>query len=220
MINSLDIKYIMFDTSDVYSNVFTLDEINALRADMHQRPVAAEKPGIAVKNLDYHLEDSVARQIIKPKIDQVIGPDHDFCNGSYKQSTAPYTTHVDNIVFRTDSRLYMFNTEKNHDCVLLIPLVEDPEFRTILYHVYNHTDNLGMGDPLPEKYLNSSNDLNPNWFTHFREPTASQLNRLPVDRVYQWKLGDILMWPCSQLHSSTDFAKYGLVKKFVVIFLS
>lgn len=37
----------------------------------------------------------------------------------------------------------------------------------------------------------------------------NNLHGLSIDRVLRWKVGDILVFDCTQLHSSNDFTRYG-----------
>jgi hypothetical protein len=203
--------------SRVYENVFTPKEIKLLQQDQDLRPVNLDTNGIIDKNLDYHIKHSISHKIIRPKINEIIGDDHKFSSGCYKESRRPYQTHVDNSMFH--NRWYKFTTDFNHNLVLLIPLVEGPHFNTAFFNVWSNED-LGMGQLLPEQYLTESNNIDLSLFTHIEEPARAQILKLSVDNIWQWKLGSAIVWSRDQLHSSTDFAKYGLVKKFAVLFLA
>ena len=102
--------------------------------------------------------------------------------------------------------------------MVLIPLLEDPEFRTIVFDVHSQED-LGMGEPLPEQYLTGKNDLDLGWFTHMEESARSQIPKFSVDKIFNWKLGNMITWPRTKLHASTDFSKFGLCKKFVILWI-
>ena len=201
----------------IFSDVFSLDEINLLRRDQKNRAITASRGNNHDRPLDYHLPTSIVRKIVKPKIDSLIGEDHEFSTGCYKEVWDPYGTHADNLAFQ--SKYFTFNSEPNHYCGIMIPLVQDPEFRTVFFKTHTH-DDLGVGKPLPEEYLSSQNDLNPSWFSHVEQPARDQMKRLPLEQVYQWKLGDMIVWPRTQLHTSTDFSKFGLCKRFIIVFLA
>jgi len=202
--------------SYIFENVFSLEEINLLRQDQHTRPNSQSGDSNLVKNIDYHKPYSRAYKIIKPKLDKIIGPDHQFTNGCYREATKPYATHIDNYAFHAP--FYSFEGAKKYSCAVLIPLLEDPEFRTIVFDVHSHED-LGMGQPLPEKFLTGHNDLDPAWFSHIEEPARSQISKFTVDKVFNWKLGNMITWSRTQLHASTDFSKFGLCKKFVILWI-
>jgi len=53
-----------------------------------------------------------------------------------------------------------------------------------------------------------------------KKPARSQLKRLPIDAVAEWKIGNVITWHKDQLHCSTNFAKYNLRKKMIVIFIA
>lgn len=201
----------------VFQEVFTLDEINRLRQDQVSRPITFQYKNVDDKSLDYQNADSVSNQIIRPKLDQLLGQDHEFETGAYKEARSPYATHVDNQEYHKSH--YNFACTSRYYCAALIPLSQDPEFRTVLFDVHSDTS-VGMGAPLQEDYLTASNDLPMSWFTHIQEPAFGQLSKLPVDLVYEWQLGSMIFWPRTQLHASTDFAKFGLSKKFIIIFVA
>lgn len=195
-------------------NVFTLEEIDLLRQDQDSRPVASESNKIFNKNLDYHLEDSVPYKIIRPKLNDLIGYDHEFATGSYKEAHNPYQTHVDNSMYHRN--YYSFTNNSKYNVVALIPLVEGPHFNTAFFNLWSEHD-LGMGRPLPDNYLTGHSEINLDPFTHISEPARSQLLKIDVDNIRPWKLGSVIFWDRRQLHCSTDFAKHGLVKKFIVM---
>jgi hypothetical protein len=203
--------------SRVYENIFTPEEIKILQRDQDVRPVVLDTNGIIDKNLDYHIKHSISHKIIRPKINEIIGHNHDFSSGCYKEAHRPYQTHVDNSMFQ--NKWYKFTTNFNHNSVVLIPLVEGPQFNTAFFNVWSDED-LGMGQLLPDQYLTESNNVDLNLFTHIKEPVRAQISKLSVDNIWSWKLGNVIVWNRNQLHSSTDFAKYGLVKKFAVLFLA
>jgi hypothetical protein len=46
------------------------------------------------------------------------------------------------------------------------------------------------------------------------------LNRLPIVDVYHWRVGDMFIWDIELYHVSADFDRYGLVKKFFIMFVA
>ena len=42
----------------------------------------------------------------------------------------------------------------------------------------------------------------------------------PVDIEYAWRRGDILTWNRDQLHASADFTRFGVTKKFLILFIA
>jgi hypothetical protein len=204
--------------SYIFHDVFSMAQINLLRQDQHQRPQGESGDRNQVKHLDYNLPDSVACQVIRPKLNDIIDPDHRFTNGCYREARYPYATHIDNYDFHQP--FYSFEAERKHSCAVLIPLIEDPEFRTVLFDLHSNQD-LGIGRPLPDDLVckQKSNDLDPAWFSHISEPARGQLQYVPVDKVFEWRLGSMVTWPRTQLHASTDFSRFGLCKRFAILFI-
>jgi len=204
----------------VFHNVFTAEEIAELLEHFAPASIAAvEGNGTVNKNLDYQLEDSVSYRIIHPKIHNIIG-DHVFGSGSYKECNKPYGVHYDNN--STHNAYYpVFDRSMDKNKVFLIPLVEGPEFSTVTYNIFS--DNVEpMNVVVDEKYLGADNGIDPAYFSHIPEPARAQQTRLPVDVHYHWKLGDMLVWRRDQLHTSTNFLRFGkdIIKKFIVIFVA
>lgn len=207
-----------------FENLFTIEEINALRQDQHRRPVAAiDQVGDATvinKNLDYHVAGSTTNDIIRPKLNQIIGHDHEFSTGCYKETCVPYQTHTDSrAVYEDFKQHHDFSSRSKYDCAVLIPLNVDPEFRTVFFNIHSD-DNLGMGEHIPEQYLTGHNELDLSWFDHMTDSARKQIPRMELDLVWSWKIGGALVWPRSQLHSSTNYAKFGLCKRFVIMFIA
>jgi len=199
----------------VYKDIFVQSEIQEILNYFAERPIATVNAnGNLDKNLDYHIESSLAYNLIKPKITTILG-EHSFQNGSYKECVCPYPTHIDNQAWWTD-KAYTFNVEQQHECFLLIPLTFDTRFRTVIFDVLSE-ERLEMGEPMPQAWMQGKNNLTLKDFTHFKDETREQLQYLPIDMDITWQVGDIIRWHKNQLHCSTNFAQFGLIKKFVLL---
>jgi hypothetical protein len=208
------------DLGKIYKNVFSLDEIRELQTWLADQPVSIVDPGghNLNKNLDYHIKASAPHRIIKPKLDKLIGSDHEFSTGGYKECSSPYQIHIDHYAFQKNHQ--SFANKQTHELALLIPMVEGPEFKTILFDVFDKEYN-EMGAPVPESWLTvEDNGLDLNDFGHFKDQTKSQITHIPLDCVFDWHLGSVLQWNRYQLHASSNFARFGAIKKFIVIFLA
>lgn len=197
--------------SNVYKNIFSIDEINQIIDFYQNKPDAKTESHVINKNLEYHRPVDFLYKLLNPKINQILGTNHEFYTGSYKECLRPYPLHTDDT--QTHMRLGTvmgFSNRVIHNVALLIPLVEGPEFKTITFNIFSKKD-------LVNKRLTTANELLPDDFTHTNFNTIS---RLPVDVVYNWHLGDVLSWDRSQYHISADFAKYGLIKKFLILFMA
>jgi hypothetical protein len=207
--------------TQIIENAFLLDEIHQLINHFNNAPITITEPnGNRNKSLDYHLPDSIVYKIIKPKLDKLVGATHEFGSGAYKECVAPYGTHVDTTDAQKQLSVVIFDDSNKHNVAVAIPLIEGDFFKTVTFD-YFPEKNPGMSKPLLDEALMSTpNNLNLEDFDHIPEPTLSQVKYLPVDAVFNWKLGSMIMWDRRQLHTSTNFAKFNQTKKFIVIFVA
>lgn len=207
--------------TQVFKSIFTPEEIASLKKDFDRKPDLpnphADYKGFVDRNLDYTMPLSVAHRIIKPKLDRVLGPDHEFSSGAYKYGTGPVTPHIDNLASR--QRYRTFSETPKYQCGLLIPMVEGPEYKTVTFDVFSK-ELFTQDDEIPQQWLTGHNDLDLEDFGHVPEPNRSRLNQLPVDTVYTWRIGDCLSWHSEQLHLSTNYARFGLTKTYVLMFIA
>jgi hypothetical protein len=202
--------------SKTYHNVFTPDEIQQLIKFFDDKESFPTERNIKNKNLEYHILDDFAYKLLNPKLTKLLG-EHEFDTGTYKESSAPYGIHVDSRTMHdTITGLMSFAVGlPKQNVAVLIPLVEGPEFKTVTFDVFSDYN-------LSDKDLNTRtqeqiNALNPDEFEHVRN--FKILNRLPVDSIFEWKLGSVFVWPRNQQHMSTNFAKYNVTKKFLILFI-
>jgi hypothetical protein len=169
------------------------------------------------KHLDYH-KPGLVRSILKPKIDALLGEDHTMGAGAYKEDTVPHPHHVDNYK-HFDEVLDQYEFVPKHNRTLLIPLSEHAGFKTIYWNKFIDGSFKSRGDIPKEWQTDSCQTLDPELISHIDEPMRSDLCRVPIDQIVDWKLGDAHLAHRFQLHASTDFAKLGLTKKFAVFFI-
>lgn len=202
----------------IYENLFTQEEIAALEADCDSRPIAAYNNEINInKNLDYYHHNGISNSIIKPKLEQIFGADCVVAQGCYKIDTRPLGTHIDNA-----GTLYKWEENElpaKYEAAMIIPLVENENFRTVIYDVFSK-DWHGMSEPLPVEYETGTNDFDLAALDHIAEPAREQTRRFNIDAVFSWKIGSSVVWEKNQLHCSTNYAKFGLQKKFVLLFIA
>ena len=198
--------------STVYNNILSIDEINQILNFYKYKSDVKSEPYVINKNLEYHIPTDFSYKLLNPKLNQILGTQHEFYTGAYKECIKPYPLHTDDNQTHQDlGTVTSFSDNHIHNVALLIPLVEGPEFKTVTFNIFSKED-------LNSKRLSSSNELTTNDFTHIYN--FNLLSKLPIDTVYNWKLGDVLSWDRSQYHISADFAKYGLVKKFLILFMA
>ena len=204
----------------IYKNIFTPEEISSLQSYFTAAPINAVEANSNVnKNLDYHVEDSLCRQIVYPKIHAILG-DHKFGGGAYKECVTPYKLHYDNHSTH-DYIGATFDQTVDKNKVVLIPLVEGTDFSTVTFDIFSSDNRPNAIEVTPED-ATALNNLDLDLFSHIPEPNRSKIRYLPVDVYYQWQLGDALVWSRDQLHCSTNFLRNNAasVKKFIVIFLA
>lgn len=207
----------MTHKSIVYDDVFTVEEIDQLREFYDAQPVAYtnESTGNQAKNLDYHIPGSTAFRIVRPKLNKLLGNDHNFLIGAYHECHSPFQTHIDNAKYT--EQWNSFNVQRKHERLFLIPLMEGPNLNTIMFDQFSEED-VGMGQLLPQEWTKEANDLDLNELTHIDKAARDQLQYIPVDQVINWKKGRMFSWNINQLHASTNFKQHGIdIKKYILI---
>jgi hypothetical protein len=197
--------------SKIYSEVFSPEEINSIIAFYDSKPVAAQDQYSNNKNLEYQIPDDVSYQLLNPKITKLLGK-HEFATGAHKECIKPYALHVDSYTAHQDATtITTFSNNKKHNCALLIPLVEGPQYKTVTFSCYAKNNDFQLNHWVQEK-----NSLDLTQFPH----CDARIDRLPVDIEYTWQLGDVLCWSRDQLHASSDFTQHGVTKRFLILFMA
>jgi hypothetical protein len=209
--------------STIYENLFSSDEINSLLVDFNSKPITHKEIFIDTlwcenRNLDYHIPDTPVYNIVRPKIQEILG-DHEMSMGSYKESFLPYGTHIDSYARSDFKNVTKIKDAIEHDIAVLIPLTEHEKFNTISFDCFSEQFE-GMNEPFDSNWLIGSNSLSLDDLDHIPMPVRETIPKLPVDKVFNWHIGSAFTWKRTQLHTSTNFAKYGLTKKFIVIFIA
>ena len=198
-------------SSKVYSNVFTPEEIDLIIKFYESKEIKATDYWSTNKYLEYQISEDFSYQLLNPKITKILG-EHEFATGTYKECIRPYGLHVDAYdAYQATNTIISFSSTKKHNKALLIPLVEGPEYKTVTFKCYSSTNNYNLSD-----WYGDNNSLNPTEFPHEK----NNLTLLPVDVEYSWHLGDVLTWDRDQLHISADFTRFGVTKKFLVLFIA
>jgi hypothetical protein len=197
-------------TSKVYTNIFSREEIDLINEFYGSRTVAAVDYWSKNKNLEYHIPEDFSYQLLNPKITQLLG-EHEFATGAYKECVKPYAVHVDAYkIHQGTGTITTFATVQKHNKALLIPLVEGPGYKTVTFKCYSDTNQI------KQEWLQDKNTLDFSDYTHCNK----NITQLPVDIEYSWRLGDVLSWDRDQLHASADFTRFGVTKKFLILFIA
>jgi hypothetical protein len=197
-------------SSKVYSDVFSKQEINSIIDFFKSKSVAAQDEYSKNKNLEYQIPEDFSYQLLSPRITEILG-EHEFATGAYKECIKPYSLHVD--AYKTHEgtgTITTFATTKKHNKALLIPLVEGPGYKTVTFKCHSDTNQI------KQEWLQGKNTLNFVEYSH----CSNSITQLPVDVEYAWRLGDILSWDRDQLHASADFTRFGVTKKFLILFIA
>jgi hypothetical protein len=197
-------------SSMVYSGIFTKQEIDLITEFYESCPIATQDVYSKNKNLEYQIPEDFSYQLLNPKITQILG-EHEFATGAYKECIKPYAIHVDAYTAHQETgTITTFATAKKHNKALLIPLVEGPEYKTVTFKCHSDTNQI------KQEWLQGKNTLDFSEYSH----CSNSITQLPVDVEYAWRLGDILSWDRDQLHASADFTRFGVTKKFLILFIA
>ncbi len=198
--------------STIHKDFLSTDEINSILEFYSDKPNANTEKNIVNKNLEYHIPDNFIFKLLNPKLSKILGNDHDFDGGAYKECHVAYPLHVDTAAAHYEVGATLLSTsEKKYDVSILMPLIEGPQFKTVTFDIFSNDNHIEL-----EQYAGPKNNLLVEDFSH---DNYKLIQHLPVDVIFEWKLGDILIWPRKQWHASTNFAQYGLVKKFLILFI-
>jgi hypothetical protein len=198
-------------SSNVYSNVFTKEEIDSIIKFYESKEIKARDQWSNNKYLEYQIPEDFSYKLLNPKLTEILG-EHEFATGTYKECIQPYGLHIDAYQAHQETNtITSFSSAKKHNKALLIPLVEGPGYKTVTFKCYSSTNNYNLSD-----WYGDKNSLETKEFGHEHR----DITLLPVDVEYVWRLGDILTWDRDQLHISADFTQFGVTKKFLVLFIA
>lgn len=166
------------------------------------------------KNLDMHLEGSLVRQILLPKLQKVL-PSSDCTHSGFLESHHPYDLHVDTIKSFESKNFYRTKAESTGHS-FLIPLNENNNFRTVFFDYYNDSFDCKDSEDL------SLTVTDPSRFDGLEHLRSSSKNfiikkQIKIDAVVKWQRGHAFSWPRNQLHCSGNFDR-GSVKHALVLF--
>lgn len=195
-----------------YRNVLDQQDITALIEFYKLKPDAGTESYVVNKNFEYQIPEDFSYQLLHNKLERILGP-HEFDTGAYKECLKPYPMHSDSPETHDSlGNVTSFGHGKKLNLAVLIPLVEGDEFCTVVFDCFSKSD-------LQTKRMATVNQLNREDFTHCVDQWGT-ISHLPVLDVYRWRLGDVFVWDRQQYHVSTDFARHGLVKKFLIMFVA
>jgi hypothetical protein len=209
-------------------NVFTNTEIIKLTKLANACQITDISYKNITKGLHYNKSVSPFRNLIEPKIKQLIGNDVVVGGACYKECYTPYPLHFDTKAV-IDYRIKKYTGDykesssllTKHNLVLLIPLIEGKEFKTAIFDINAPLQtNLDYEDTcVKSEWCNSKNYLNVKDYDHLPQEHLEHLNKFSLIDEITWKLGSVFTWDRNKLHCSSNFAKYNVVKKMLVLFI-
>lgn len=152
--------------------------------------------------------------------------------GSFVETPEPFHAHAD--TGKEEEMKGDYFPYKN----ILIPLCEGHDaFSTVFFNqrLIGQASHLWRGEyykdklPLYNFKVDEYSGLHKYTGKEFDEVIHKELlSHLPIDSLFglsldsvmNWKKGDVIIFDCSQLHCSSDFKKYGLLKKSLTMFCS
>ena len=214
-----------------YPNLLSSEETDQILSWLENRPYTKEKyaPGpdstdilhYRNKNIDFHLPDSVVRQIVFPKLSELLQvPDLTPTHSAFLESHYPFSLHVDTVKTFENKQFSSTNGQSN-DRAVLIALNESVNFQTIFFDL--HADDL---DQYYEKIPNMIPDLpapmydNVNDLGHLPNKARNLLQHYGIDRAegVTWKKGMALSWSRQQMHCSSNFYNKGIKQALIMFF--
>ena len=214
-----------------YQNFLSKDEVNEILEWLESKPytkevmidplISADAVKYRNKSLDFHLESSLVRKIVFPKLKKII-PNADTAdptNSAFLESHYPFGLHVDTLKTFDKNGFYSIKNTTTNTAVL-IALNESPDFKTVFFDFY--TDDLDKDyDSLPSSSQPVSTLEYPGVdLSHFSDRSKEflQYHKIKCIDCCRWEQGLAMVWPRTQLHSSSNFSGKGIKKALVLFF--
>jgi hypothetical protein len=210
-------------TVQILPDFLTADEVESLLVEFSLQSYTSEKTkqlfdktiiASRYKNNHYNTPNSVVRQIVYPKLKNILG-DHTMDSGSFLESHYPYDIHLDSHDTFSKKNFYS-HTQNEINTSVLISLNEDSCFKTVFFDYFAQTLDLTKVPTGQEKHLDNHRSVD---LSHLPEQHHKFIENLNITDVYHWKIGHAVLWPRTQLHASSNFYLSGKQKKAVVLFL-
>ena len=97
---------------------------------------------------------------------------------------------------------------------ILVPLTESSVDKTIFFKHF--VDHFSESTILPDKIV-QHDDLS--LFDHVSQWQKNKLKFLQIDKIFQWKLGDIAIWNRNQIHCAGNFLSHETSKCHIALFI-
>jgi hypothetical protein len=208
----------------IISNVWTQQDIATLIDFYASQPLSNQRfldDGRLwrnMKNTDYNIKDSLPYRVLNQKLIDNIGQ-HCFNNGHYLDSHWPFSLHIDAYGTHAKANVPQFGPRSNAGLACMIPLSEGPHFQTLFFDYYADDWQKSDIQKIAEHHGECLSPSVLESIDHHSQEQIQKIKYLTLDAVAHWELGSLVVWDRRQLHCSSNFAKYGLTKQAIVLFL-
>ena len=221
--------YVM--TVQQYPGFITSDEADRILGWLKDQPYTKEKFAPTAnsndvnvlhyrnKNIDFHLDGSLVRQIVYPKLSDIMA-DPCATHGAFLESHYPFSLHVDTVK-TFDSKNFTAISDESNNRAVLIALNESTDFQTVFFDFY--TDDIDQSyanipeliPELPVPVYDKINDL-----SHLPNRARNLLAYHSINQAQgvTWQKGMALTWSRQQLHCSSNFYHKGIKQALVLFF--
>ena len=205
----------------IYKNIFSSEEINKLINFYNSQPFVPME--------DYHYRDKEKKiikqkcknpeyypgippyKVLHKKLKNLIG-DHTLNHGSYNDGYYPFGLHTDTNTTQSNDGITLSTVTKN--IAVLIPLSQHESCKTIFFNFFADEFEKHTIVKTDQSYA-----VDQSLYGHCSDWGKEKLKFLEVDKIFNWKLGDIATWPRNQLHCAGNFLGKIEYKSFVTLFV-
>lgn len=206
----------------IYKQLFTQKEIDKLIKYKNLQPVndvnlLEGKTKVNYRKINEHHPVSVFTRIVVPKVKELF-PKFIIDHGTFQESFIPYGIHVDTNANMADAIQEYKQQELTSidDFVFLVPLTQGEYMSTIFYDYFT---NVVDHDKILQQFpIDNDEDFSQVDLSHLHGKSNTIAHRVPVETIYHWKVGDMIVWPREQLHCASNYLVKHEKKEMLVFF--
>lgn len=204
----------------VYKNFLNQEEISAIISYKDKQPIASEsflsdgRPKAKHRNLNLEIDDTI-KNILFPKLENIF-PNFKVDTGSFLQSYTPHNLHIDTNKYHSEKLKVTDIKNSEYNMSVMLPLTNDFGSHTVYFDYY--CEKFNKQELLNDLHDISEQDKNFDQ-SHVLEIDKAIIKKLKVDYIYEWAIGDCVVWPRNQMHMATGYHQPNTHKQAIVIFL-
>ena len=199
----------------IFHDVVPKKTIDLLKAYYSKKPHSLvrwvdEQKGILQqkeKHNDYNVSNGIVHKVLYPVLQSIVG-EHTQCSGSWAEIHRGVSLHVDSNIELAD---YYSTGAADQNLGILIPLTEGERHQTVFFDYF--TEDFNEHSPVPTDTLPVDHTM----FGHLTQWMLEKVKHIPIDKIFNYKVGDIVVWDRRQLHCAVDLPK-GTSKTHIGIF--